>query len=195
MAPPSPHPPRRMTINVSIPQTHILHTASLSLPHSQNASSHSMAIAVAGQPLATELRIKHTRLWGSRSSLASLANMPAPDDAIDFVYTVEANPDVWLVAGQRRAQFSAKEGEEHKAHIVLIALQPGHALLPSVDIRPRIPAKGEQGDESGEQLNCETDYLSYGESVIVVPDVRSSTVGLGDMGSPRSTAWLEAVGM
>lgn len=141
----------------------------------------------------TELCIKHTRRWGSPSSLTSLANLSSPDDAIDFVYTVEANPDVWLIAGQRRAQFAAKEDEEHKAQIVLIPLRSGNVLLPNVEIRAKIAPKADQRD-SGEELNCETDYLSYGESVMVVPDVRSSTVGVGEMGASRSAVWLESVG-
>ena len=83
---------------------------------------------------------------------------------------------------------------------MLVPLKAGNALLPSVDIRARIkPKEKEKEKEDGkdeEILNCETDCLSYGESVMVVPDVRSSTVGVGEMslGSPRSVVWLEGVG-
>lgn len=108
------------------------------------------------------------------------------------MYTVEANPEIWLVAGQRRAHFSAKEGEEYTSLIMLIPLKPGNHLLPNVEIRPRITPKSEQ-ENNGEQLNCETDCLSYGECIMVVPDVKSSTVGIGEMGSPRSVVWLESV--
>jgi hypothetical protein len=104
---------------------------------------------------------------------------------------VEAHPETWLVAGQRRAHFSASEDEEYTAHIVLIPLKSGNALLPNVDIRPRVQPKAEGAGEEAEQLNCETDYLSYGESVMVVPDVSSCTVGIGDLGVARSTVWLE----
>ncbi|KAF1965893.1 hypothetical protein BU23DRAFT_518972 [Bimuria novae-zelandiae CBS 107.79] len=194
---PSPHPPRRMTITVSIPQTHILHTASLSLVSEEALSSHGSSIAVVGQPLLTELRIRHTRRWCTQRSLLSAANISSPTDPIDFVYTLEAHADTWLVAGQRRAHFTAKEDEEQKFSIMLIPLRPGTALLPTVEIRARIKPKEEDekkkevtGDE--EHLNCETDYLSYGECVVVVPDVRCSTVGIGDISSPRSAMWLEA---
>jgi hypothetical protein len=169
-----------------------VHTASLSLENTEKPASYSPPIAVAGQPVSTELRIRHTRRWGSRNKLASLANIPSSDAAIDFVYTVEAHPETWLVAGPRRAHFSAKEDEEHTAQIVLIPLKSGNALLPNVEIRPRVQAKAESGGaEEEDQLNCETDYLSYGESVVVVPDVRSCTVGIGELGIPRSTVWLE----
>jgi hypothetical protein len=142
----------------------------------------------------TQLSIKHTRRWGNPTSLKTLSNIVNIDDPIEFVYTVEANPEIWLVAGQRRAHFSAKEDEEYTAQIMLIPLKPGNYLLPNVEIRPRILPKGEQKENIDEQLNCETDCLSYGECIMVVPDVRSSTVGIGDMGSPRSAVWLESVG-
>jgi trafficking protein particle complex subunit 10 len=179
---------------VSIPQTHILHTASLLPASPEQASPYSAAIAVTGQPFLTSLRIKHTRKWGSPSNLTSLANLTSPDDPIEFVYTVETNPDVWLVAGQRRAHFSVKEDEEFTAQILLIPLQAGNTLLPNLEIRPRIRPREEQREEPTEQLNCELDYLSYGECVMVVPDVRSSTVGISEMGPQRSTVWLESLG-
>lgn len=126
----------------------------------------------------------------------SAANLSTPNDAIDFVYTLEGSPETWLVAGQRRAHFTAKEDEEQRFSVMLIPLRPGTALLPNVEIRARIAPKNEderKKDVSGveEPLNCETDYLTYGECVVVVPDVRSSTVGMGEMSSPRSAVWLE----
>jgi hypothetical protein len=169
-----------------------LHTASLSLTSPEKVLSYSRPIAVAGQPLAAELRIKHTRRWGSRAKLAALANLSKEDDAVEFVYTLEASPDTWLVAGQRRSHFSAKEGEEYRANVVLVPLKAGIALLPNIDIRARISTKGDRGEVAGgEQVVCETDYLSYGESVVVVPDVKRSTIGVGEVGSARGAVWLE----
>ncbi|CAN9357083.1 unnamed protein product [Alternaria sp. RS040] len=197
-APPSPNPPRRMVITVSIPQTHILHTASLSFD--SPSSSLDSVIATVGQPLMTTLRISHTRRWASPSSLLSAANLTEVSEPIDFVYTIDANPEVWLVAGQRRAHFTANEDEEHEWPIMLIPLKTGNTLLPNVDIRAKIKPKEEEKGKLGiveaDILNCETDYLSYGENVAVVSDVRSSTVGIGDMGvgSPRSVVWLESSG-
>lgn len=89
---------------------------------------------------------------------------------------------------------------------MLIPLKVGNALLPNIEIRPKIAPKDDRKRESqgqgkvegenegAEELNCETDYLSYGECVMVIPDVRSSTVGIGEMGSPRSAVWLETMG-
>jgi len=193
-APPSAHPPRRMVITVSIPQVHILHTASLDLA----SLSHPSKIAIVGQPLQATLRVSHTRRWASTTSLVAAANLASAEDPIDFVYTLDASPDQWLIAGQRRVLFTATEDEVKEFTIMLIPLKAGNALLPSLDIRPRIkPKEKDEGKASEEEIfNCETDYLSYGESIMVVPDVSSSTVGISDMslGSPRSVVWLEGVG-
>lgn len=153
------------------------------------------------------LRISHTRRWASPASLVTAANLTSADEAIEFVYTIEANPETWLIAGQRRAHFSASEDETLEWPIMLIPLKPGHTLVPNVEIRAKIKPKEDSGKASASTtapalqdeekvLSCETDYLSYGETVMVVPDVRSSTVGIGEMslGSPRSVVWLESVG-
>jgi len=150
-----------------------------------------------------ELRIKHTRRWCTPSSLVAAAKLSSPSDPIDFVYTLEAHADTWLVAGQRRAHYSAREDEEQTFYIMLIPLKAGTTLLPNVEIRARIPPKGDEKRKSGgtvgpieidEELNCETDYIGYGQCVVVVPDVRSSTIGIGEMSTARSAVWLESEG-
>jgi hypothetical protein len=151
------------------------------------------------------LRISHSRRWATSQSLISAANLTSESDPIEFIYTLEANPETWLIAGQRRAHFLAAEDEQHDFNIMLIPLKPGAALIPNVDIRARIKPKQNERKQSTaglpppvevEPLSCETDYRSYGETVMVVPDVRSSTVGVGDMslGTPRSVVWMESVG-
>jgi hypothetical protein len=187
-----------MIITVSIPQTHILHTASL-IPISPVSSSSHQTIATAGHPLQTTLRISHTRRWATPSSLVAAANLSSPSDPIEFVYTLDANPDTWLIAGQRRSHFSASEDEVNEWPVLLIPIKPGVTLLPNVEVRARVKPKKDEGKADGEEassLNCETDYLSYGETITVVPDVRSSTVGVGDMGAggERSVVWLESTG-
>lgn len=179
VAPPSIYPSRRMVITVLIPQTHILHTASFGL-----LTKSSPTIATAGQPLQTTLRISHTRRWASTPF--------NPSEPIEFTYTLEVNPDTWLIAGQRRAHFSACEDEVKEWPVLLIPLKPGVTLLPNVDIRKK---PGKEKDET--EVTCETDFLSYGETVMVVPDVRSSTVGISDVGKGREggVAWLESAGI
>lgn len=192
-----------MIITVAVPQTHILHTVCFDFTPNSTTSL-SATVATVGQPLMMTLRISHTRRWAKPSSLAPAANLSSPYDPIDFFYTIDANPETWLIAGQRRAHFTAKEDEQHEWPIMLIPLKPGHTLLPNVEIRARLKPKEDgksgavepRGGFEAHVLNCETDYLSYGESVIVVPDLRSITVGIGDMGlgSPKNVMWLESSG-
>jgi hypothetical protein len=153
------------------------------------------------------LRISHSRRWATPQSLISAAHLTSESDPIEFIYTLEANPETWLIAGQRRAHFLASEDEQHEFNIMLIPLKPGAALIPNVDIRARIkPMEDERRQSTAglpaaaasaetEPLSCETDYRSYGETVMVVPDVRSSTVWIGDMslGTKRSVVWMESV--
>jgi hypothetical protein len=181
-----------------------LHTASLSLKVPETISPHASTVAVVGHPLQTSLRIKHTRRWANPDSLVKAAKLADKDERIDFVYSLEAHPENWLIAGPRRAHFSAKEGETLSFPITLLPLRSGNMLLPAVEIRPRI--KGDKrmsgapdaprvevtGEE--EELNCEVDYLDHGECVLVVPDIGSSTVGVGEMGKGAGVVWLEGVG-
>lgn len=200
IAPASPSPPRQMIITVSVPQTHVLHTVSLLPPQLPTSQPTSLpTLATVGQPYPLTLRIVHTRRWAPAASVVSAANLTGPSDPIDFVYTLDAQSDTWLVAGQKRAHFSAREDEIREWNVVLIPLRPGRALLPGVDVRAKIKPKEKEKEGAGAAeppppLNCETDYLSYGQSVVVVPDVGRSTVGVGDMSSVggRSVVWLES---
>lgn len=151
-------------------------------------------VAAVGKMLMAELRIKHTRRWaGSPESIKSAARIPDASDAIDFVYDVEANPDIWLVAGQRRAHFSARENELLTFPIMLLPMRSGNLLLPTVDIRPKVtthPATA--GQPAEDALTSETDYLTHGEAVMVIPDLQSTTVGIHRMGPGSAAVLLES---
>ncbi|KAF2462434.1 hypothetical protein BDY21DRAFT_331414 [Lineolata rhizophorae] len=189
-APPPPDP-RRIVITVAVPHVHVVHTASLELhlssPQPSPTSAQPRIIPVAVGVPAT-LRIKYTRRWGSL-----LATQQRADGALPFVFDVLAQPDLWLVGGSRRATFEAKEGEEVAFELLLVPLRPGPALLPGVEVRaaprrrpaPAPPPKGDggggmssgaQAEEEDEAIACETEYKSQGMTVLVVPDVRSTSV-------------------
>ncbi|KAF2274282.1 TMEM1 family protein-like protein [Westerdykella ornata] len=253
-APPSPNPPRHIIITVSIPHPDILFTASLSLslPTSSSppTSQMHMPIAISGKPLHTTLRIKHTRLWARAPTHPAkkragqkqhvLEGEDKKEKKAEFVYTMLADPETWLVAGQRRGHFSLplrtavddeqqeggaeekeKEGSQLSIPLILIPLvHAGVALLPTIDIRPVVPERrgdGETAVAAGttgaagqgyeeERMHVETDWLSAGESVVVVPDVRSATVGVaigenvgagekGGMGGGVRSVWVDGVGL
>ena len=48
-----------------------------------------------------ELTISHTRIWDGTQTKG------AKDEALDFCFEILANPDVWIVGGQRKAHFSS----------------------------------------------------------------------------------------
>ena len=60
-------------------------------------------------------------------------------DAIEFIYEIRADPNKWLVAGQRRARFtvgSADGGEGvHRFRVFLIPLVTGDLLFPGVGVK------------------------------------------------------------
>ena len=94
-----------LTVPVDIPQMGVVHTACFRLHSSREAistDSTEMEYVAIAQPIAAELIIKHTRRWLTQTELRR-KNQP-----LEFCYEVHANPDTWLIGGQRKAHFSAK---------------------------------------------------------------------------------------
>jgi len=105
---------------------------------------------------------------------------------LDFVYEISAPADTWLIGGQRRAHFSAKEGEEMTFPLLLLPQRTGYLLYPGVEVW-HVPARRENGEErdgskgggeaqGGEAVSCETDYKSQAKSVHVVAGLSRTTV-------------------
>lgn len=181
--PPFSSKPHTLTIPVEIPSLSVLHTATLTLPPTSPVHLN--------HPLAAELRITHTRAWGSD---------PAPNAPLDFVYEVSAPADTWLIGGQRRAQFSVKQGEEVVFPLLLLPQRVGHLLYPSVEVW-HAPAKREDGEgggggkaaQGGEALSCETDYKSQAKSVHVVAGLSRTTVVVDHEAAENGVRVLETV--
>lgn len=164
--PPLSSKPHTLTIPVEIPTLSVLHTATLTLPPTHPLHLH--------HPLPAALRITHTRAWGTD---------PAPDAPLDFIYEVSAPADTWLIGGQRRSQFSVREGEEGIFSLLLLPQRTGWLLYPGVEVW-HAPAKREDGEEreggggggGKEGVSCETDYKSQAKSVRVVAGFSRTTV-------------------
>lgn len=67
-------------------------------------------------------------------------------------------------------------------------------MYPSIEIQPVTAQRngdlGETGDLAIESpISCETDYRNQGETILVVPDLSSTTVSLDPSGSAGG-AWL-----
>jgi len=171
--------PHTLTIPVEIPTLSILHTATLTLP-----PTHPVHL---NTPLPAELRISHTRAWGTDA---------APNASLDFAYEVSAPADTWLIGGQRRAHFSVREGQEMTFALLLLPQRAGYLLYPGVEVW-HVPAGREDGEGSGggvegqggEALSCETDYKSQAKSVHVVAGLSRTTVVV-DHEAPERGAWV-----
>ena len=155
---------RRLDITVPVPRLSVLHTANLSI---QKDSSQILATGVL---VSAQLSIVHTRRWDSPEVFDSLTQ--EPDGALDFVFELDAPPDNWLIAGQRRTRFSAREGEVKTWEILLVPLKPGKISLPSVEVRP--------AGKGMDDLTYDTFYESMGETTLVIDDVGSTTIALQD---------------
>ncbi|KAE9984706.1 hypothetical protein EG327_004917 [Venturia inaequalis] len=159
------HLHQTITIAVPLPRLHILHNVSLSLPTS---STHMFST---GSLIPATVTISHTRQWDT----------PFSSDPLEFTYDIDAPVDTWLIGGQRRTKFVAKEDEVLTWTIMLMPLKSGRLLLPSMDVRLI--------DRTAANWTCETDYRGLAKTVIVIGDVSTTTVGLSD-GSGGSEAIL-----
>lgn len=131
-----------------------------------------------------ELHLRHTRRWASRSTTRETQS----DSELTFSYEILANPELWLVGGRRRGNFSAttEEGRSSVFRVMLLPQRPGCLLLPGVDVKTFATGDGEGDDDGvlgdGEQRRlvlCEVDYRNHGETVVVSPDLSKTTVSLG----------------
>ncbi|MCJ1438305.1 hypothetical protein MMC27_007693 [Xylographa pallens] len=180
---------RTITIPVDVPQTQVVHTARLRVlgkTHEIRELGGSIAV---GHCIPAELLLQHTRRWDVKGK----GKVPEQEHrALEFYYELDASPETWLIGGRRKAQFSAQEDEVVTFPVLLIPQRAGHLLFPSIEVK----RFEKQGDASGDVMSaldaavtCEVDYQSQGRSVLVVPNLRSTTVGLEPEAGGRG-AWL-----
>ncbi|KAF7622019.1 hypothetical protein AFLA_008568 [Aspergillus flavus NRRL3357] len=188
-------PRRHIIIPVDIPEIQVVHTAELRLCNLADQPPH----AAVGQMIAAELSLRHTRRW------CSPENRENAGGPLEFSYEIHANPELWLVGGRRRGNFTADEGETKTFAVMLLPQKAGHLLLPGLEIKtfvpvsstpppkPPAPATGPAGAApvlQRRQIACEVDYRNHGETVLVLPDLRSTTVSLSLSGGNHGAAWL-----
>lgn len=180
-----------------MPEVQVVHTAELQL---KSLASHLVHAAV-GQTIPAELRIRHTRRWSHAESPER-----TPEQPLEFSYEIHANPDVWLVGGRRRGNFTAQEGETSTFDLMLLPQRPGHLLLPGVEIKTFVssPPPVLAGTSSGSHtmgtdpgpthrrpVPCEVDYRNHAETLLVLPDLCKTTVSLpASGGQAGGGSWL-----
>ncbi|KAJ0425934.1 trafficking protein particle complex subunit 10 [Aspergillus carlsbadensis] len=186
---------RHIIIPVDIPEIQVVHTAELRITNLPEQAPH----AAVGQTITAELQLSHTRRWCSPDQRE---NAGGP---LEFSYELHANPELWMVGGRRRGNFTASEGETTIFAVVLLPQKSGHLLLPGLEIRSFVPPSGSTVQSpstttggppaavaAGVQrrpIPCEVDYRNHGETVLVLPDLRGTTVSLSNSGG-HGGAWL-----
>ncbi|KAL4943174.1 hypothetical protein BDV06DRAFT_190647 [Aspergillus oleicola] len=201
---------RHIIIPVDIPEIQVVHTAELRL--SNLADQTQSAYAAVGQTIPAELRISHTRRWCAPDQRESEPNTP-----LEFSYEFHANPELWMVGGRRKGNFTAVEGETKSFAIMLLPQKAGHLLLPGLEIRSFVPPASTQTQTQTQAqtqlptptllspstsvagagaavqrrpIGSELDYRNHGETVLVLPDLRGTTVSLPGTGGGHGGGWL-----
>ncbi|WEW55874.1 hypothetical protein PRK78_001308 [Emydomyces testavorans] len=169
---------RQIIIPVDVPAIQVVHTAELVLHNISPTQPH----AAVGEAIQAELILEHTRRW-------------CPEDkrerqsTLEFMYEIVFNPDVWLVGGRRRGNFTAAEGERRSFPLMLLPQRSGHLLLPSVEVKTFVPQEPQLEPQLTFQRRpvfSEVDYRSHGVTVLVTPNLRKTTVSLEETGPSGS---------
>ena len=192
----------------------MVHTAELRLDNLISQASGQTHAAV-GHVISAELRLHHTRRWCYTSTESE-----EPGGAtLEFSYEVHANPELWLVGGRRRGNFTAQAGETRSFTITLLPQRAGHLLLPTIDVKTFIPTPVSPQSMSTttsaainpvptggvgtgpppppppgplsqrRQVPSELDYRNHSETLLVLPDLKKTTVTV-EPGSPGGGSWL-----
>lgn len=182
-----------LTVPVDLPDMKIVHTVSLQPVKSATDFITDDNVKAVGQLLAMKVSIRHTRRWGHLNPWPVLDSAP-----VDFGFEVQANSDTWLIGGQRKACFSAREDEVITFALLLLPQKTGHLPYPSLDIQPIIPRQSSE-DNTGEKetetmISCEVDYREHAQTIYIVPGMSSTTVSLDPSGSIGGAWLVEAKG-
>lgn len=86
---------------VEVPQIPFVVTSRLDILSCRDALGEYRFAAI-DQSLLAELSLQCSRYWANESGTAS------GEDSVRVTYEVQASPDVWLIGGQRKGQFTPK---------------------------------------------------------------------------------------
>ena len=171
---------RHVIIDVELPSPPAVITASL-----RTLGQGTTALPVGlGQALTAELCLCHSEEWASKVEADR-------DKPLEVLYELTTNPDTWLVGGRKRGNFLARPGREGTFPIILLPQRAGYLPLPSVEIKCfKIDDEGSDNTSwRRNEVQCEVDYRSHAKCVLVIPDLRETTVALDGEGAGRGE-WL-----
>ncbi|KAI4258004.1 MAG: hypothetical protein LQ352_001394 [Teloschistes flavicans] len=146
-------------------------------------------VAALDQSLLVEVTIHYSRYW------AQEPDQMASEDLLSITYEFHASSDIWLLGGQRKAQFSAKAKETCRFSMVLLPQRLGHLLYPSLEVRVAQVHDSTRGSRNSTDtmlgdVACELDYLNQAGGILIVPNLRTSTVSLDGNTDAGGGAWL-----
>ena len=176
---------RSITISVDVPRVDYVHEVSLSLLNEERAIAYDPWIVNLGEPIQVRLTTVMTSNWSNAVVFQSTRDGKPNETNAEFTLDIHADPDFWLVGGQRRTHFTARPGIEATFGVLLIPLRLGFQSLPSVDIQSaaaqHLSDDAQKPKEAGPSASCETYCRSAGQVVQVVRGLRTSRVSISEL--------------
>ncbi|GAA5886852.1 hypothetical protein JCM6882_005915 [Rhodosporidiobolus microsporus] len=120
--------------------------------------------AEVGQPVPATMFIRTSFQW--------CRTLPAEPPRLSYDVISDAND--WLVSGQARGDFAARDDGELSFPLTFIPLSTAALFLPSVAIQPLAASSG-----SGAFISCETQHVTAATAVEVLPITHRSTFEVG----------------
>ncbi|KAF8638821.1 hypothetical protein AX17_001879 [Amanita inopinata Kibby_2008] len=163
---------KEMRIPVDIPQMHVVVAACISVTQSLNGEYSDKQSFYAGKPIPACLSIHTSFHW--------CVNDGDPGQQYKIRFDVEELVKDWLISGQKRGNFIAKDGGTQNIPLTMIALHHGELPLPKVIITTLTTSNGTR---TTTQTMVTTDsYQQHGaQKILVLPRGGKSTfvVGMG----------------
>ncbi|KAK5236740.1 hypothetical protein LTR47_001918 [Exophiala xenobiotica] len=153
--------PRQVRLHVDIAPHPVLVTACLEIDDIGSRPR----TATLGQPILADL-------------VMYLANSKEADVEASFEVTASES---WLVGGRRKGNVQLTSKPTRIA-VILFPQHAGHALLPTITVRCRKKAKGTGDEDAWADLACDVHNPLQGRSILIAPDLQSTTVEvIGDL--------------
>jgi hypothetical protein len=147
-----------LMINFDIPQVDYAFKAAL-------ITERQMTQMRLGQPHPVTLELSYSTKWSKKDQHEH-----------DFVYDIDLAEPSWLLSGARTASFSLKEGGKMSFQLAVIPLLVGVLALPTITVRLA-------DEKAASKAIIHVDLRSRNQMIIVVEDLKSTTVALGSRDS------------
>ncbi|EJD05845.1 uncharacterized protein FOMMEDRAFT_79224 [Fomitiporia mediterranea MF3/22] len=152
---------REFTIPLDLPRLDILVSTRIELvanPFNKEPLKRQQAPPIyAGQPITAIVSINTSFYWAG----------PDKKDIKEYTmrFQLEENMKDWLISGQKRGDFKAKDGDTYTVTITLMALRHGELSLPNV----RVVAYPSDNNQSATPVSLEAYQVQGAERLLVLP--------------------------